>query len=104
MTTGAPVYVHVTQRISAPPERVYDAWLDPALLGSWMFGPRFRDEELISIPVDARLGGTSRSSCCGRARSWTTPGRIWNSTDRGGWSSPGASASMARRPMTDSAG
>ena len=58
MTTGAPVYVRVTQRISAPPERVYDAWLDPALLGSWMFGPRFRDEELISITIDARLGGT----------------------------------------------
>jgi uncharacterized protein YndB with AHSA1/START domain len=47
----------MTQRFNAPPERVYDAWLDPALLSSWMFGPRFRDEEVVSIAIDARVGG-----------------------------------------------
>jgi uncharacterized protein YndB with AHSA1/START domain len=58
MTPDTPVVVRVTQRFNAPPERVYDAWLEPALLGSWMFGPRFRDEDVISIVLDARVGGT----------------------------------------------
>jgi uncharacterized protein YndB with AHSA1/START domain len=58
MTRGAPVYVRLAQRFSVPPERVYDAWLNPELLGSWMFGSGVRDEEVVRIMVDARVGGT----------------------------------------------
>jgi uncharacterized protein YndB with AHSA1/START domain len=50
--------VRVTQRFSVPPERVYDAWLEPASLGTWMFGPRLGDEEVVRFTLDARVGGT----------------------------------------------
>ena len=40
------------------PERVFDAWLDPALIGKWMFGPAVRDEEIVRLSVDARVGGS----------------------------------------------
>jgi uncharacterized protein YndB with AHSA1/START domain len=37
--------VCVVRRFSASPERVFDAWLDPAMVGRFMFGPGLRDEE-----------------------------------------------------------
>src|SRR5690606_856869 len=30
---------------------------DPALLGRWMFGPNVRDEEIVRLALDARVGG-----------------------------------------------
>ena len=39
-------------------ERVFDAWLDPALIGQWMFGPKLRDETVVCIEVVARVGGS----------------------------------------------
>jgi uncharacterized protein YndB with AHSA1/START domain len=53
-----PVIVRVTRRYSAASERVFDAWLDPDLIGRFMFGPALRDEEVLRIAVDARVGGT----------------------------------------------
>ncbi|MCO6431974.1 MAG: SRPBCC domain-containing protein [Deltaproteobacteria bacterium] len=38
-------------------ERVYDAWLDPLLIGQWMFGPKVRDEQVVSIEIDPKVGG-----------------------------------------------
>ena len=49
--------VTVTRRFDAAPERVFDAWLSPELIGQWMFGPALRDEEVVRISVDARVGG-----------------------------------------------
>ena len=57
MTTKAPVSVRVTRRYAASAERVFDAWLDPAMIGRWMFGPAIRDEEVLRLQVDARVGG-----------------------------------------------
>lgn len=57
MTTNAPVSVRVSRRYAASAERVFDAWLDPAMIGRWMFGPAIRDEEVLRIQVDARVGG-----------------------------------------------
>lgn len=47
----------VTQRFEASAERVYEAWLDPAAIGRWMFGPALRDEEVLGIDLDPRVGG-----------------------------------------------
>ncbi|HEU0297926.1 MAG TPA: SRPBCC family protein [Longimicrobium sp.] len=57
MTAKAPVSVRVTRRYAASAERVFDAWLDPATIGRWMFGPAVRDEEVLHLRVDARVGG-----------------------------------------------
>jgi uncharacterized protein YndB with AHSA1/START domain len=58
-TSSSPdtVDVSVRRTFNAPPERVFDAWLTPRLLGQWMFGPRVRDENVIRLDVDPRVGG-----------------------------------------------
>jgi uncharacterized protein YndB with AHSA1/START domain len=48
----------VTRRFSASPGRVFDAWLNPEMIGAWMFGPALRDEEVVRLAVDARVGGS----------------------------------------------
>lgn len=55
---GDSVDVRVTRRFEASPERVFDAWLDPVLIGRWMFGPALRDEKILHLEVDARVGGS----------------------------------------------
>jgi len=44
----------VVHRFRASPERVFDAWLDPAKIALW-FGPGLG--EMVRIDVDARVGG-----------------------------------------------
>jgi uncharacterized protein YndB with AHSA1/START domain len=51
------VTVSVTRHFDASPERVFDALLDPEMIGKWMFGPALREEEVLRIDVDARVGG-----------------------------------------------
>ena len=58
MSTQQDVTVRDIHRYNAPPERVFDAWLDPKLMDGWMFGPTQRDEEVVRISVDARVGGS----------------------------------------------
>lgn len=53
----APVMVRLERAWEAPIEDVFDAWLDPATLARWMFGPAVRDEELVHLQVDPRVGG-----------------------------------------------
>ncbi len=57
MSAGKPI-VRVSHDFSAPAECVFDAWLDPAQIGRWMFGPEVRDEELVHLYVDPRVGGS----------------------------------------------
>lgn len=57
MNSSAGIVVRVTRRFDAPAERVFDAWLDPAMLGRWMFGPDVRDEQVVRLQADARVGG-----------------------------------------------
>ena len=58
MSTEEKISVLITRRFDASPERVFDAWLDPEMIGRWMFGPTLRDEEVLRLSVDARVGGS----------------------------------------------
>lgn len=58
MSANSPVTVRVIRRFTASAERVFDAWLDPKLIGQWMFGSALREEEILRIAVDARVGGS----------------------------------------------
>jgi uncharacterized protein YndB with AHSA1/START domain len=50
--------VRLTKRFLVTPERVFDAWLDVKMIGQFMFGPALRDEEIVRLTLDARVGGT----------------------------------------------
>ena len=49
------VSVEVSRHIDAPPERVFDAWLDPESLGRWLFATP--DGAMERVEVDPRVGG-----------------------------------------------
>ncbi len=59
MTDAAkpPVLVTVQHNFPVVSERVFDAWLDPAMIGTWMMGRGVRDEDLLHAKIDARVGG-----------------------------------------------
>jgi uncharacterized protein YndB with AHSA1/START domain len=52
-----PAIVRIARSFDAPAETVFDAWLDTEQLGRWMFGPRVRDEEVVRLSVEPRVGG-----------------------------------------------
>lgn len=58
MSPAPPIEVRATRYIEASPERVFDAWLVPRMLGQWMFGPRVRQENVVRLDVDPRIGGS----------------------------------------------
>jgi uncharacterized protein YndB with AHSA1/START domain len=58
MNDQSPVQARVTRRFGAPPERVFDAWLDTEMIKQWIMGPSLRQDEVLRIAVDPRVGGT----------------------------------------------
>ena len=56
MDTAPHVEVRVTQRFSAAPDRVFDAWLDPRMAGKWLFATAWRP--MSGVTIDARVGGS----------------------------------------------
>lgn len=60
MQTAQPVLVRITRYIDAPPERVFDAWLDPEQVRPWMMAAYKRAGlgELVRVEIDARVGGS----------------------------------------------
>ena len=57
MSEMTPVQVCITRMFNASAERVFDAWLDTQSLSKWMFGPSARDEEIVRLTNDPRVGG-----------------------------------------------
>lgn len=45
------------QTFKVPAQRVYDAIIDPAMIARFMFGPLLREEEILHIQNDPRVGG-----------------------------------------------
>jgi uncharacterized protein YndB with AHSA1/START domain len=54
MTSTEPVTVRLQRTFSATPAEVYRAWLDPELIGRWMYT---RDRSGARAAVDERVGG-----------------------------------------------
>lgn len=57
MKVERPVRVRVTHRFRAGADRAFSAWLDPELIAEWMLASPIEDEQIVSISVDARVGG-----------------------------------------------
>lgn len=47
----------VSHVYKVPAAKVFDAWLDAEMTSKFMFGPNIRDEEVVSIEIDPRVGG-----------------------------------------------
>jgi uncharacterized protein YndB with AHSA1/START domain len=56
MKPGAPVTARVQRRFDKSAERVFDAFLDPAKAGRFMFSTP--SGEMVKVEVDARVGGS----------------------------------------------
>ncbi|MBB5207644.1 SRPBCC family protein [Chiayiivirga flava] len=55
MTTDAPLVLRIARRFDVTPERVFDAWLDPAVAGRWLFATP--GGAMQRVEIDARVGG-----------------------------------------------
>ena len=53
--TQKPLSVRVSRPFRAPPERVFDAWIEPEKIRAWMLGPA--PGEGVRFDVDGRKGG-----------------------------------------------
>jgi uncharacterized protein YndB with AHSA1/START domain len=56
MDTAPLVAVRVRQRFSAPADRVFNAWIDPAVAGRWLFATASRP--VARVTIDARASGS----------------------------------------------
>jgi uncharacterized protein YndB with AHSA1/START domain len=45
--------VVAARNFEASPERVCDAWLDPEMIGRFLFGPALREETILLLRLEA---------------------------------------------------
>ena len=53
-----PVIATITGLFSVQPEDVFEAFLNTKMIGRFMFGPEIREEEIISLENEPRVGGS----------------------------------------------
>ena len=53
-----PAAIRITRRFAAPPEDVFDAWLEPEIAGQWLFATASRP--MTHVEIDARVEGAFR--------------------------------------------
>ena len=58
MDTAPCIEIRVTRRFTAPADRVFNAWIDPATAGKWLFATAWRP--MSGVAIDARTGGKFR--------------------------------------------
>ena len=56
MDTAPFVEIRVTQRYGAPPDKVFNAWIEPAAAGQWLFATASRP--VTRLEIEARAGGS----------------------------------------------
>lgn len=56
MTLRPRVQVQITHRFEASAERVFDAWLNPATVGQWLFATA--SGQMVQVELDPRVGGS----------------------------------------------
>lgn len=66
VTKPAPSSLVVRRTFDAPVDRVFDAWLSPDAMRTFLVG----EAKVLEVTVDPRVGGTYRIK-------WDTPGGIW---------------------------
>ncbi|MBS1563549.1 MAG: SRPBCC domain-containing protein [Bacteroidetes bacterium] len=52
-----PVHAVITGLFTAPPERVFQSFLDRDMIAQFMFGPGVREETIVGLANDPRPGG-----------------------------------------------
>jgi uncharacterized protein YndB with AHSA1/START domain len=58
--------IRITHRFNAPPQRVFEAWLNPAVAGKWLFATASRP--MTDVAIEARVGGSFRLARRSRKR------------------------------------
>jgi uncharacterized protein YndB with AHSA1/START domain len=50
--------VSLSRTVAAPAEKIFDRWLIPTFVGSWMFGSHIGNEKVVELQNEVRPGGS----------------------------------------------
>ena len=50
--------VSLSRTVAAPAEKIFDRWLIPTFVGSWMFGSHIGNEKVVDLQNEVRPGGS----------------------------------------------
>ena len=50
--------VSLSRTVAAPAEKIFDRWLIPTFVGSWMFGGHIGKEKVVDLQNEVRPGGS----------------------------------------------